>query len=130
MPDELLTVAEVAEILKLNAQTIRNWLERGELPYIRLGTRRVRIRQSDLDAFIEAGSTPAPSEEPPAEEVDEGSVIAWATFGAAMAEAKGTLERTDRTELVAVLDRLADATRALVETLRDVVEKDGGPTAP
>jgi hypothetical protein len=47
-----------------------------------------------------------------------------------MAEATATLERVDRAELVAVLDRLAEATRALVETLRDVVEKDGGPTAP
>jgi len=26
MPDELLTVAEVAELLKLNQQTIRNWI--------------------------------------------------------------------------------------------------------
>ena len=81
MDDEFLTVAEVAELLKLNAQTIRNWLDRAELPYVRLGTRRVRIRRSDLDAFIEAGSVPTQSDEPLAEEVDEGSVIAWAVNG-------------------------------------------------
>jgi excisionase family DNA binding protein len=32
VPDEFLTVADVAELLKLNQQTIRNWLDRGELP--------------------------------------------------------------------------------------------------
>jgi excisionase family DNA binding protein len=50
--DELLTVAEVAELLKLNQQTIRNMLDRGDLPAVRVGTRRVRILRSDLDEFI------------------------------------------------------------------------------
>jgi hypothetical protein len=51
--------------------------------------------------------------------LDEGSMTAWATFNAAMAEATATLERTDRGEHVAsTLDRLAEATRALAETLR------------
>jgi hypothetical protein len=45
-------------------------------------------------------------------------VTAWATFAAAMAEATGALERTDRGELVRTLDRLTDATRALADSLR------------
>ena len=53
--------------------------------------------------------------EPP--EVDEGSITAWATFGAAMAEATATLERADRTELLDVLGRLTQATQALVDSL-------------
>ena len=73
----------------------------------------------DLDAFIAAGSTGRPDAESlPAEEVDEGSVTAWATFGAAMAEATATLESADRVELVGVLERLAQATQALVDSLR------------
>jgi excisionase family DNA binding protein len=32
MPDELLTVAQVAERLKLNQQTVRNWIDKGTLP--------------------------------------------------------------------------------------------------
>ena len=44
-------------------------------------------------------------------------MTAWATFGAAMAEATATLERADRTELLSVLDRLAQATRALADSL-------------
>jgi excisionase family DNA binding protein len=39
-----LTVGEVAELLRLNQQTVRNWIDRGELPAVRVGERRVRIR--------------------------------------------------------------------------------------
>jgi hypothetical protein len=31
MPDEFLTVREIAELLKLNQQTVRNMIDRGEL---------------------------------------------------------------------------------------------------
>ena len=34
--DEFLTVAEVAAILKLNQQTIRNWTDQGSLPALRI----------------------------------------------------------------------------------------------
>jgi excisionase family DNA binding protein len=54
--DSLLTVAEVAELLKLNQATIRNWIDRGELPAVQVGQRRVRIKQSDLDDLISSGS--------------------------------------------------------------------------
>lgn len=80
--------------------------------------RRVRVRQSDLDAFIAAGSTERRDAElRPAEAVDEGSVTAWATFGAAMAETTATLESADRVELVGVLERPTQATQALVDSL-------------
>jgi excisionase family DNA binding protein len=59
--EELLTVDEVAGLLKVNAQTVRNWLDRGELGHVRVGSRRVRIRQSDLDAFLAAGTKTAES---------------------------------------------------------------------
>ena len=39
-----LTVAEVAATLKLNQQTVRNWIDRGELAAVRAG-RRVRPSQ-------------------------------------------------------------------------------------
>jgi excisionase family DNA binding protein len=50
-----LTVAEIGQRLKLNQQTIRNMIDRGELAAVRIGQRRVRVRESDLEAFIEAG---------------------------------------------------------------------------
>jgi excisionase family DNA binding protein len=49
--DEFLTVREIAERLKLNQQTIRNMIDRGELGHVRVGRRRVRVRQSQLDAL-------------------------------------------------------------------------------
>jgi len=52
--DEFLTVAEVAAILKLNQQTVRNWIDQGSLPALHVG-RRVRIRRSDFDRLIEQG---------------------------------------------------------------------------
>jgi len=37
--DELLTVAEVVEQLKLNPQTFRNWIDADKLPAVRIGRR-------------------------------------------------------------------------------------------
>ena len=54
--DSFLTVAEVAELLKLNQQTVRNWIDQGSLPALRVG-RRVRIRSSDLNRLLEDGYT-------------------------------------------------------------------------
>lgn len=51
--DEFLTVMEIAETLKLNPQTVRNWIIRGDLPAVRVGARRVRVRRSDWEAFLE-----------------------------------------------------------------------------
>lgn len=52
-PDEsYLTVAEVAETLKLNQQTVRNWIDQGSLPALRVG-RRVRIKRSDFERILD-----------------------------------------------------------------------------
>jgi excisionase family DNA binding protein len=51
-PDAFLTVAEVAEVLKLNQQTVRNWIDQGSLPAIRVG-RRVRIKRSDFERLLD-----------------------------------------------------------------------------
>ena len=53
--ESFLTVAEVAKTLKLNQQTVRNMIDRGELQAVRVGQRRVRVRRSALEEFIVAG---------------------------------------------------------------------------
>jgi excisionase family DNA binding protein len=66
--DSFLTVAEVAEMLKLNQQTVRNWIDQGSLPALRVG-RRVRIKRSDLDRVLDdaySGGTTATRSESPA----------------------------------------------------------------
>ncbi|MBV9713879.1 MAG: helix-turn-helix domain-containing protein [Solirubrobacterales bacterium] len=78
--DEFLTVAEIAERLKLNQQTLRNWIEQGQLPAIRIG-RRVRIRRSDFERLVEEGysgrarESPAQPEGPSAEDFWSGEAI-------------------------------------------------------
>ena len=59
--DDFMTVAEVAATLKLNQQTVRNWIDQGKLPALHIG-RRVRIRRVDFDALLVASviSEPQP----------------------------------------------------------------------
>jgi len=71
LEDSFLTVAEVAEMLKLNQQTVRNWIDQGSLPALRVG-RRVRIKRSDLERVLadgySAGSNTATREAGPSAE--------------------------------------------------------------
>jgi excisionase family DNA binding protein len=48
--DELLTVAAVADRLKVHPITVRRLIKAGRLPVVRVG-RAVRVRASDVDAF-------------------------------------------------------------------------------
>lgn len=52
--DELMTVPEVAAMLRLNDQTVRKWLRDGKLPGIYLGSRTAgwRVRREDVTAFL------------------------------------------------------------------------------
>ncbi len=63
--ESFLTVAEVAEVLKLNQQTVRNWIDQGSLPAVRVG-RRVRIKRSDFDRILEESYSGRPTPEPTA----------------------------------------------------------------
>jgi excisionase family DNA binding protein len=49
--DELLTVDQVATELAVNPQSIRNWIDRGDLTALRVGGRRVRIQRAEVDRF-------------------------------------------------------------------------------
>ena len=82
LEESFLTVAEVAAMLKLNQQTVRNWIDQGSLPALRVG-RRVRIRRSDLERVLEQGSTVGgvssdQSQEPSAEDFWGGEAVGLA----------------------------------------------------
>jgi excisionase family DNA binding protein len=49
--DQLLTVHEVASYLRLNPLTIYSYINKGQLPAVKLG-RHYRIDRSDLNQFI------------------------------------------------------------------------------
>jgi excisionase family DNA binding protein len=87
-----LTVAEVAELLRLNQQTVRNWIDQGALPALRVG-RRVRIKRSDLDRLLtdgyNAGSHAAAAEAgPSAEDFWGGEPVGIAELAAGMPDAR------------------------------------------
>jgi excisionase family DNA binding protein len=85
-PEEsYLTVAEVAEMLKLNQQTVRNWIDQGSLPALRVG-RRVRIKRSDLDrvlaqSYTAGAGAAAPDSGPSAEDFWGGEPVGVADPG-------------------------------------------------
>ena len=51
---KLLSLESAAIQTELSAATIRKMIKRGELPAIRLSHNILRIRQSDLDAYIQS----------------------------------------------------------------------------
>jgi excisionase family DNA binding protein len=60
--DSLLTVDDIARILKLNPQTVRNWIDHGYLRAIRIG-RNVRVTRAEFDRLLEqsyTGTRPQP----------------------------------------------------------------------
>jgi excisionase family DNA binding protein len=87
-PDETyLTVAEVAETLKLNQQTVRNWIDQGSLPALRVG-RRVRIKRSDFQRILEksysaGAAAPTPPAGPSADDFWGGEPVGLAEPGPA-----------------------------------------------
>ncbi len=54
MSDELLTVREVAQRLKVTEQTVRHWIRDGKLKGARLGGDRTgwRIRESEVERLV------------------------------------------------------------------------------
>jgi excisionase family DNA binding protein len=102
--DELLTVADIANRLKLNQQTIYNWIDRGELPAVRLGARRVRVRRSDLDALLAAGETHGRS---------TAADAAWTDIRAAISDARRAANRHDEPALRQAMAGLANAVARL-----------------
>jgi excisionase family DNA binding protein len=110
VPDELLTVQEVAELLKLNQQTIRNIIDRGEMGYVRVGKRRVRVRQSQLDAFLAAGESTAQlaAGESTAQLAEANP---WQAVTEAANAVVGAVKAQDRDALDQAISTLAEAAR-------------------
>ncbi|HSH22586.1 MAG TPA: helix-turn-helix domain-containing protein [Acidimicrobiales bacterium] len=50
--DELLTITEVAQKLRLHENTVRTFISRGDIPASRLG-KQYRVRASVLDAYVD-----------------------------------------------------------------------------
>lgn len=100
--DQLLTVQEVANHLRVNKQTVRNWIDDGKLAAIRVGSRRVRIRRGDLDALL--GKPTIEKPESGGERAGPGQALDRAVDG-------------DDPDLSAALREVADAVQHLADAL-------------
>lgn len=54
----MLTVAETAKLLGVKEPTIRAWVAKRKLAYVKVG-RAIRFSESELQRFIERNSVPA-----------------------------------------------------------------------
>jgi excisionase family DNA binding protein len=70
-PQPLLTVDEVAELLKVSRATVRRLAYRGELSFLRIG-RAIRFERAALSMFIEKARQPRLSVAP---RVSPGKVV-------------------------------------------------------
>ncbi len=64
LADPLLDVWQTADYLGITEPAARRLVRDGGIPIIKIGGKaksRIRVRQSDLDALIEASTTPATS---------------------------------------------------------------------
>lgn len=62
MTDEILTLPEVAQLLKVAEKTVYTMAQKGELPAFKVGG-QWRFRRTDLDAWIDAKTRRADGEE-------------------------------------------------------------------
>lgn len=60
-PTELLTSAEAAQLLRVSERTVKRLLERGDLPFVRVGDRRRFIEASEVRAFIARNTRRVPA---------------------------------------------------------------------
>jgi excisionase family DNA binding protein len=50
--DELLTVDETADWLNISKPTLWRMIRRGEIPFVKIGQRNVRIKVTDIENYI------------------------------------------------------------------------------
>lgn len=59
--DPWLTIAEIAEELRVNPATVRLWVSKGILPARRAGRRKLLVRRSDLDVMLTSAADDRPT---------------------------------------------------------------------
>ena len=111
--DDYLTVSEIAARLKVNPQTVRNWITRNELRAVRVGARRVRILRADLDRFLAAtGATPLRDRS----ETERAAIQRTEQLAAALQSARAALAADRKTDLAIALHTLIATAEPLLDT--------------
>lgn len=50
--DTLHTVKEVAEIFEVDPETVRRWIRRGKIKYVKVGERFIRIPRKEIERLM------------------------------------------------------------------------------
>ena len=58
MQGKLLRVHEVASQLGLQPSTVRSWILRRRMAFVRVGSRSIRVPSTEVDRIIDAGTVP------------------------------------------------------------------------
>jgi excisionase family DNA binding protein len=95
---------------KINPQTVLNWFDHRELPAVRVGARRVRIRESDCNAFVAAGEMRGVSDS------DPDHAAQWREVRAAIDRAAAAARSRDRAALQKALENLLETASTLEES--------------
>lgn len=61
LADPVLSVEQVAEMIGVHPHTIRRWIDKGELPAIKLSGKCLRIRARALQTFLMARTRRRPA---------------------------------------------------------------------
>jgi len=109
--DPLLTLAEIAEELRVNPATVRQWVSRGQLKALRAGQRKWVVRRSELERMLSAANPPADSAasqaaEPAAPPPRRPSTAISESLSAEAEAAQGrVIDGRNAAELVRIADR-------------------------
>jgi excisionase family DNA binding protein len=55
-PLKLLTISDLSELTAVSQKTIRNWIFRREIPFIKLNKKLIRFRLLDIEKWIASRS--------------------------------------------------------------------------
>jgi excisionase family DNA binding protein len=73
--ETLLCIDELAGILKVTEQSIRKWIFKRQIPFVKIG-KVIRFRPSRIDTWIDSGAMAALQENIAIEEIPAGELFA------------------------------------------------------
>lgn len=59
MSEDLITTFEAAQRFGVRESTMETWVQKGRIAVVRLGPKTLRLRTSEVERFISAGTVPA-----------------------------------------------------------------------
>lgn len=64
MSDDLLTYAQLGEVIGFPLGTLYSMVKKKQIPHVRLGRRLVRFRRNEIERWLQSRSVPVRTHEP------------------------------------------------------------------